>query len=150
MLISKNALCWLCIQKHSRTGLGLCLKMLCAIFVLTITVQQLCAVAAQSCLGILFVLWHRRRRKDCPWFRTPHLHTAGHVNDLFCRVLICVVGSQLACVYLLVPMTRLYVLCCPRYSMMAVCLNCFLNSLRCLFWDSQAVTQPVQHRQVGA
>ena len=96
--MSKNALCWLFTQNHSKTALCLCLKTLCAGFVLKITLKQLCAVAAQSCLGMFCVLWHRRRRKDCPLFRTPHLHTVGHVNDFFCRVLISVVGSKFACV----------------------------------------------------
>ena len=72
--------------------------MLCAGFLLKITLIKLCAVAAQSCLGRFFVLGQRQRRKACPLFRTPHLHTVGNVNDLFCRVFISVVGSKFACV----------------------------------------------------
>jgi len=98
VLVSKNALCWLFTQNHSKTALCLCLKTLCAGFLLKITLNKMCAVAAQSCLGRFFVLGHRQRRKDCPLFRTPHLHTVGNVNDLFCRVFISVVGSKFACV----------------------------------------------------
>ena len=72
--------------------------MLCAGVLLKITLNKLCAVAAQSCLGRFFVLGQRQRRKACPLFRTPHLHTVGNVNDLFCRVFIPVVGSKFACV----------------------------------------------------
>ena len=127
-LVSKNALCCLCTQNHCTTALcGGCTVMLGHVF---------CALAPTTAQRLSLVS-----------HATP---AHGFTSMIFFVVYSFLWWAASLRVYLLVPITRLYVLCCPRYSMMAVCLNCFLNSLRCLFWDSQAVTQPVQHRQVGA